>query len=96
MVNAHRRRNHVEKIKINGVWFTKENEIKDGIVNAFRYLLSNPGDWRPFVSGLQYETLEHMDAYVLEVFFMEEEVFDALLGCNGDKAPGPNGFSMAF
>ena len=44
MVNAHRRRNHVDKIKINGVWFTKENEIKEGIVNAFRYLLSNPGD----------------------------------------------------
>ena len=44
MVNAHRRRNHVDKIKINGVWFTKENEIKEGRVNAFRYLLSNPGD----------------------------------------------------
>ena len=44
MVNAHRRRNHVDKIKINGVWFTKENEIKEEIVNAFRYLLSNPGD----------------------------------------------------
>ena len=27
---------------------------------------------------------------------MEEEVFDALLGCNGDKAPGPDAFSMAF
>ena len=44
MVNAHRRRNHVDKIKINGVWFTKQNEIKEEIVNAFRYLLSNPGD----------------------------------------------------
>ena len=33
-----------------------------------------------------------MNAYALEVFFMEEEVFDALLGCNGNKAPGPNGF----
>ena len=44
MVNAHRRRNHVDKIKINGVWFTKENEIKEEIVNAFRYLLSNPRD----------------------------------------------------
>ncbi|RVX05699.1 LINE-1 reverse transcriptase-like [Vitis vinifera] len=27
---------------------------------------------------------------------MEEEVFDALVGCNRDKAPGPDGFSMAF
>ncbi|KAL6338492.1 hypothetical protein AAG906_020588 [Vitis piasezkii] len=32
----------------------------------------------PFTWNGGYETLEHMDAYALEVFFMEEEVFDAL------------------
>ena len=37
-----------------------------------------------------------MDACALEVPFTEEEVFDTLLGCNGDKALGPDGFSMAF
>ena len=40
--------------------------------------------------------LEPLDANALETPFMEEEVFDALVGCNGDKAPGPDGFSMAF
>ena len=52
MANAHRRRNNVDKIRINGVWLTEENGIKEGIVNAFRSLLSNPGDWHPSVSGL--------------------------------------------
>ena len=28
--------------------------------------------------------------------FTEEEVFAALSELNGDKAPGPDGFSMAF
>ena len=28
--------------------------------------------------------------------FTEDEVFGALLGCSGDKAPRPDGFSMAF
>ena len=37
-----------------------------------------------------------MDACALEMPFTEDEVFDALLGCNGDKAPGLDGFSMAF
>ena len=37
-----------------------------------------------------------MDASALETPFTEEEVFDALFGCNGDKAPRPDGFSMAF
>ncbi|KAJ9682618.1 hypothetical protein PVL29_018523 [Vitis rotundifolia] len=96
MANAHRRRNNVDRIKINGAWLTEENGIREGIANAFRLLLSNPGDWRPSVSGLQFDTLESLDASALEIPFTEEEVFNALLGCNGDKAPGPDGFSMAF
>ena len=45
---------------------------------------------------MQFETLETLDALALEVPFTEEEVFGALLGCSGDKALGPNGFSMTF
>ena len=44
MTNAHRRRNDVDKIKINGVWLSEENEIKEGVVRSFRSLLSDPGD----------------------------------------------------
>ena len=99
IVNAHRRKNNVEKIRINGVWLSEETEIKEGVVNAFRSSLSNPGDWCPPLSWLQCETLENFDAFALEVPFIkdeEEEVFGALLGCSRDKAPGPNGFFMAF
>ncbi|KAL6327359.1 hypothetical protein AAG906_018961 [Vitis piasezkii] len=96
MANAHRRRNNVDQIRINGIWHSEENGINEAIINAFRTLLSNPGDWRPPLSRLQCETLENMDACVLEVQFTEEEVYDVLLGCNGDKASGLDGFSMAF
>ena len=99
MANAHRRRNNVNKIRINGVWILEENEIKEGVVNAFRSLLSNPGHLCPPLSGLQCETLENLDAFALELPFTkeeEEEVLGALLGCSGNKAPRPNGFSMAF
>ena len=96
MANAHRRRNNVDQIRINGIWHSEENGINEAIVNAFRTLLSNPRDWRPPLSGLQCETLENMDACVLEVQFTEEEVYDVLLGCNEDKASGLDGFSMAF
>ena len=59
-------------------------------------MLSYLGDWRPPLSGLQCETLENMDACALEVSFTEKEVLGVQLGCNGDKAPGTDGFSMAF
>ena len=91
MSNAHRRRNNVDIIRINGVWLSEENEIKEGVVRAFRSLLSNLGYWCPLF-GLQFETL---DALALKVPFTEE-VFGALLGCSGDKAPEPDDFSMAF
>ena len=32
----------------------------------------------------------------LEVSFTEDEVYGTLLGCSEDKAPGPEGFTMAF
>ncbi|KAL6348556.1 hypothetical protein AAG906_016066 [Vitis piasezkii] len=69
MANAHRRRNNVDRIKINGAWLTEENDIREGIANAFKTLLSNPGEWRPSVSGLQFEMLEPLDANALETPF---------------------------
>ncbi|WKA06987.1 hypothetical protein VitviT2T_024859 [Vitis vinifera] len=96
MANAHRRWNNVDRIRINGAWCIEENEIREGIGNAFKVLLSSSGDWRPSISGLQLETLDQLDANTLESPFTEEEVFNALLSCNGDKAPGPDGLSMAF
>ena len=32
----------------------------------------------------------------LEVMFFEKEIFAALSSCCGDKAPGPDGFTMVF
>ena len=33
---------------------------------------------------------------MLELLFPESEVLAALMDMNGDKAPGPDGFTMAF
>lgn len=32
----------------------------------------------------------------LEVEFTEEEIYDSLHGCDGDKAPGTDGFNLRF
>lgn len=70
--------------------------MKEGVVGAFKTLLFEEGGWRPGVEGLSFEVLEELEARRLEGVFSEEEVLGALLELNGDKAPGPNGFSMAF
>ena len=57
----------MERIRINGVWKSEENGMSEGIVNAFRTLSSNPGEWRPSLTGLQCEQLQNLDADALEV-----------------------------
>ncbi|RVW83895.1 hypothetical protein CK203_042030 [Vitis vinifera] len=72
----------------------KERDIKDGVVQAFHSLLSETDEWRPRCNGLQVGVLEGEATALLEAPFSEEEVFGALSDLNGDKAPGPDGFTM--
>ncbi|KAJ9705360.1 hypothetical protein PVL29_003414 [Vitis rotundifolia] len=96
IANSHRRRNCLSKIKINGTWLTEEQEIKRGVVGAFKNLLSNPGDWHPTMEGLDFNRIDVEEAARLEKVFTEEEVFSALSNLNGDKVPGPDGFPLSF
>ncbi|RVW17680.1 hypothetical protein CK203_071707 [Vitis vinifera] len=52
MANAHKRVNSMVKIKINGVWVSKDSDIKEGVVQAFHSLLSETDEWRPRCNGL--------------------------------------------
>ena len=66
------------------------------MVNEFKFLLSTARGWRFSISGLSFARLEAVERARLEEPFSELEVFKALKDFSGDKAPGPNGFSMAF
>ncbi|XP_019078445.1 uncharacterized protein LOC109123361 [Vitis vinifera] len=96
MANAHRRNNSLDRIKINGVWMTKEQEIREGIVSAFQQVLSEEPGWRTDIEGLHFKCLSSSEAETLEVQFTAEEIYAALMGMNGDKASGPDGFTIAF
>ncbi|RVW29925.1 LINE-1 retrotransposable element ORF2 protein [Vitis vinifera] len=96
MANAHRRNNSMDKIKINGRWLEEEREVREGVVNAFQQLLSDDQSWKSDIEGLQLKSLNHAEAEGLEQPFTEAEIHLALMGMNGDKAPGPDGFTVAF
>ena len=96
MANARARRNFLSKIKVNEVSLSFNDEIKEGVCKAYQSLLSESGDWRPSINGLNFKKLGEGLANSLEVIFFEEEIFAALSSYWGDKAPGPDGFTMAF
>ena len=79
-----------------GVWLAEEQEVREGIVNAFQQLLLEEPGWRADIEGLHLQSLNLNEAEVLELPFTEEEIHFALMEMNGDKAPGPNGFTVAF
>ncbi|RVW55063.1 hypothetical protein CK203_066961 [Vitis vinifera] len=88
--------NSLDRITINGEMLTEDQEVREGIVNAFQNLLSEEPGWRADIEGLQLKQLNSREAENLEVPFSEEEIHFALMEMRGDKAPGRMGSQWPF
>ena len=66
------------------------------MAKTFQNLLTKSSDWNPSLVGLDFERTGDEDIVRLEEAFSEKKVFSALSELNGNKAPGPNGFTIAF
>ncbi|RVW34945.1 Transposon TX1 uncharacterized 149 kDa protein [Vitis vinifera] len=96
MANSNSRRNCLKKIKVSGICLLEDQDIQRGVVRAYQDLLSDPGGWHPSMSSLEFDRIGREEAARLEKMFSLEEVYLALSELNGDKAPGPDGFPIAF
>ena len=96
MENSHRRRNSITSIRINGRNLVKEAEVKEGLVRAFQCLLSAPTNWCLPFPEIYVNSIGEDHCAKLEEMFTEEEILAAVSGLNDDKAPGPDGFPLAF
>ena len=96
MANSHRRRNSITSIRINGRKLVKEDEVKEGLVNAFQSLLSAPINGNLPFPDLYFNLIGEDQAAKLEEMFIEEEILAAVFGLNDDKASGSDGFPLAF
>ena len=52
MANAHRRRNYLDKVRVNDVMLSEDRVIKEEVVDGFQSLLSELKDWRPNINGI--------------------------------------------
>ena len=66
------------------------------MVDAFQNLLSAPNNWRPPLPDLPFNVIGDEQVAKLEEMFTEEEILAAISGLSRDKAPGPDGFPLAF
>ena len=82
----------MSRIKVNRVWLTEE---KMRLVKVCIMLIKVCSQLRT-VTNIGFESIDVAEAEELEVPFTEEEVFKVLQSYRGDKAPGPDGFPIAF
>ena len=88
VANSRRRYNHISMLEVDGVIYENESEMANQIVQFYKNLYKESEDWRPFVEGLERDWLERRSE--------NEEILHVVKELEGDKALGPDGFSMAF
>ena len=59
-------------------------------------MLTEDSEWKADIGGLNLNQISQQEAEILEFPFSEDEVHSALVDMNGDKAPGPDDFTVAF
>jgi hypothetical protein len=96
VANSHRKFNQVNSLKINGEISKNLAEIQEHIVQFYNNMYFENCSWRPRVDGLSFLSIDEDESIWLERDFEEKEVWDVIRELNGDKAPGPDGFTMAF
>ena len=96
MANANQRNNSIESLFVNGSSTSDPAIISNHIVNFYESLFSEPLSWRSRVDNLEFEVLNVDEVASLEEPFEEREVREVIKGMDKDKAPGPDGFYLAF
>ena len=96
MANSNRRRNYMGSLEVDGVLYEEKEEVKQQIVNFYSSLYQENESWRPMVDGLSFNSIGAAARLHIERPFELEEVLQVLKDVQGDKAPGPDGFSMTF
>ncbi|XP_030959307.1 uncharacterized protein LOC115981287 [Quercus lobata] len=96
MANSHKRYNHLRTLEVDGVVFKEDSEVTNQVVQFCKNLYKETEGWRPFVEGLEFDRIGNMERVWLERKFERAEILQVVNDLEGDKAPSPYGFTMAF
>jgi hypothetical protein len=96
VANSNKRFNSIESLSVNGSVSSDQPIIRDYAAQFYETLFAELYSWRPRLDDLAFDSIDAVEASSLEHPFEEREVLEVVKGMNRDKAPGPDGFSMAF
>ena len=96
LANSHRNANLIKRIEVDGVLYEDESDVRSQLVLFYQRLFEETDLGRPTMDGLDFACIEEEERLFLEKEFTKEEVLQVLREMEGDKAPGPDGFTIAF
>ena len=83
-------------LEVEGCVFEDKEDIKTQVEQFYHSLYQKSESWRPEADGLDFDAIDPNDRDLLERPFDREEVVQVLQNMEGDKSPGPDGFTIAF
>ncbi|KAK3210475.1 hypothetical protein Dsin_015181 [Dipteronia sinensis] len=96
IANSRMRNNVITEMLIEGTTLTDPMTIREGVFKFFKEHFKEV-DWkRPIMSRDGLMKISDEEKVALEERFSVEEVHFALWNCDGNKAPGPDGFNLNF
>ena len=97
IANSHRRCNSIDRLMVDGDFSSNPAAIADCISRFYRQLYFEDMAHRLVLDDVVFCSISAEDASWLDrPFEEEEEVFGVINDFNGNKAPGLDGFSIAF
>lgn len=93
MVKCRQNINLINSVVANGVVVDDPLAVKSQVWNHFKNAFSESWKVRPKIGGV-FQILDGSQVPDLEKEFTESEVWSALKACDGNKAPGPDGFNL--
>ena len=86
----------MEKLEVGDVVYTSDSDIRAQAVQFYESLYTEEESWRPFVDDLPFSAIGDLNRNMLDSRFEKEEIIQVVKDLQGDKSPGPDGFTMAF
>ncbi|XP_021975078.1 uncharacterized protein LOC110870186 [Helianthus annuus] len=96
VINANISNNCINGLMVNGVWSSDPVVVKEAFFEFFANQFVEPMVTQPTITCQNMVSLSTAEANSLVVPFSLTEIKEAIWGCVGDRAPGPDGFNFKF
>ena len=81
---------------MDGVIYEEGAKVATQVVQFYKNLYQEPEEWKPFAEGLEFDQIGDLERGWMERRFEKDEIISVARDMEGDKALGPDGFSIAF